>query len=141
MKKIFELIVLVILIIVLVILSFFAYRLFAGKSNKSKIELGYEIQKETQDSIENVIVKVDLKEVESFNSQWSIYEGSQTGTQIQVLKQRVESHNSIYSDDINKQIELIIDGEIESRSTYNVELFFNADGYINKMEVKLDTNK
>jgi len=78
--------------------------------------------------------------IETFNSMFTMYEGLDlTGAQIKSLISKVESSNETNTEHIvTLSDEGITDIEqVESDKQYNIELFYDDDGYVNEISITI----
>ena len=94
-------------------------------------------------------------EISVFNSQFTKYEGAQKGSSVRSLIRLVQQNNLTGSDnepkisiDMSSKFNISIDengtnaeyntaiNKINVSETYNIQVSFGRDGYINKIEIK-----
>ena len=87
---------------------------------------------------------LNAREIESFNSQFTKYEGSQSGTNVRALITATKSSNAAQSNNGSGHSVKVtkVDGTTEVKSNdvkpaqrYTVEAVYGTDGYVNIMKV------
>ncbi|MBQ2938396.1 MAG: hypothetical protein IJE05_05945 [Clostridia bacterium] len=96
--------------------------------------LGATIYQETTNTVESMETEMENAELQAFNYKILKYEGKNKGAIINSLIQEVEEINET---DEEKKISIEGDfDEIEKTSTYNVKVYYDEEGYINKIIIE-----
>ena len=104
-------------------------------SDEWKRAMEEEMYLDSEDTIHNSIDSMGSQVVQSFNSQFEMYEGLLKGSQVKGLFSMVNASNSV-----NPEHQVTITGvsnqsDIQNTENYTVDLFYNSDGYINKISI------
>lgn len=75
------------------------------------IAIGMYIYSNSQSSIYNATSQMSTQEKSAFNQAWTIYEGSQLGSNCRTLISQLISSNSTNANEASKLISLTVDGE------------------------------
>lgn len=110
------------------------------------ISLGIGIFIQAQDTIGNS--GMSKAEIQSFNSQFTKYEGTRKGSEVKALIQEVNASNASDNAEGNgRSIEITVDSKtkdytVASSAQYNVKCAVDSNtGYINKITVEKITKK
>ena len=71
------------------------------------IAIGMYIYSSSTESINSGIANMSSQEIEAFNANWTTFEGTQSGTQVKSLINRLMSNAITYQEDSNKVVGLI----------------------------------
>ena len=103
---------------------------------------GFMIYSTADQSVMNASSSLEAQVVESFNSTFERYEGTQTYVAVRSLMSTVSNHNLAYDD---HQITVTLDGkektpsaarlEIVSGNSYQVKFGYDLSGYIDEIEI------
>jgi len=118
----------------------------------SNILSGYNVSNQSRKTIGNAAEEINTQEVEAFNSMIKPYSGSNIkGSNVKALLSTIKNTNTMYINDLNKQITIKFDkeetaniekinniiNEIEATANYTVSIEgYSGKGYINKIGIK-----
>ena len=88
------------------------------------IAIGMYIYSSSTGSINSAISSMDTQEIEAFNSMWTSYEGTQTGTQVKALINKLIGNANTYQDEEAKVIGLSCTPKKANNTAVNV--IYNA---------------
>lgn len=103
-------------------------------ASKSASDKYREQQQQEEELIQRINQQADQQAVELFNMNFVSYEGEQRGSSVKALINSVKTSNQINIDhtiNLDYSIE-----DIESSSTYNISFEYDAEGYINRINIE-----
>ena len=100
------------------------------------IAIGMYIYSSSTNSITSGIRQMDTQERQAFNSQWTSYEGTQTGSQIKTLITTLISNADTYQDEAHKVVGLQI--QSDANNTSNTTITY-TDGQLSSFIGSLNT--
>lgn len=73
------------------------------------IAIGMGIYNKSKVAVDDAGAGMETSQIEAFNAEWSNYEGTQTGSQVKAMINRLIAHANTYQDDETKVIGLTCD--------------------------------